>query len=70
MTQYKYDDILPIYNKYSKMTDDKLQDALDAITIVEELNNDLTMLLSKDKKKLKRYESYQLLCRSIKRYRC
>ena len=54
MTDYNYDDILPIYNKYSKMTDDKLQDALDAITIVEELNNDLSMLLSKKEKNNKR----------------
>ena len=51
MTQYKYDDILPIYNTYSKMADDKLHETLDAIYIVEELINDLTMLLSKKEKK-------------------
>ena len=47
MPVYKYVNINPIYNKYSTMTKIKLPDTLNAISIAEELSNDLNTLISK-----------------------
>ena len=69
MPVYKYVNILPIYNKYSKATNVALQDTLYQITIEEELLADINTLVSKERKHTKRYKWYQLLRKNIKRYR-
>ena len=49
MPLYKYDDIKPIYNKYLKFKNNKvlLNNTLNAISLAEDLTNDLNTLLSK-----------------------